>query len=80
MRVVVGGAEGELVGVRLAERDGARLGEGADLRWALAQLGARLVRSRVDNVLAGNIVGLVGLRDVYVGETLSDTQITPLSR
>jgi Fe-S cluster assembly scaffold protein SufB len=32
----------------------ARLGEGAELRWALAQLGSRLVRSRVDNVLAGD--------------------------
>jgi Fe-S cluster assembly scaffold protein SufB len=32
----------------------ARIGEGADLRWALAQLGGRLVRSRVDNVLAGD--------------------------
>ena len=32
----------------------AQIGEGADLRWALAQLGARLVRSRVDNVLAGD--------------------------
>jgi Fe-S cluster assembly scaffold protein SufB len=32
----------------------ARIGQGADLRWALAQLGARLVRSRVDNVLAGD--------------------------
>ncbi len=32
----------------------ATIGEGADLRWALAQLGGRLVRSRVDNVLAGD--------------------------
>jgi len=32
----------------------ARIGEGADLRWALAQLGGRLVRSRVDNVLIGD--------------------------
>jgi Fe-S cluster assembly protein SufD len=32
----------------------ASVGEGADLRWALAQLGGRLVRSRVDNVLAGD--------------------------
>ena len=32
----------------------ARIGEDAELRWALAQLGARLVRSRVDNVLAGD--------------------------
>ena len=32
----------------------ARIGEGADLRWALAQMGGRLVRSRVDNVLVGD--------------------------
>ncbi len=32
----------------------AEIGEGADLRWALAQLGGRLVRSRVDNVLVGD--------------------------
>ena len=32
----------------------AEIGEAADLRWALAQLGGRLVRSRVDNVLAGD--------------------------
>ena len=32
----------------------ADLGDDADLRWALAQLGGRLVRSRVDNVLAGD--------------------------
>jgi Fe-S cluster assembly scaffold protein SufB len=30
------------------------VGEGADLRWALAQLGGRLVRSRVDNRLVGD--------------------------
>jgi Fe-S cluster assembly scaffold protein SufB len=32
----------------------ADLGEAADLHWALAQLGGRLVRSRVDNVLTGD--------------------------
>jgi Fe-S cluster assembly scaffold protein SufB len=32
----------------------ARIGEGATLHWALAQLGCRLVRSRVDNHLAGD--------------------------
>ena len=32
----------------------ADLGDDADLRWALAQLGGRLVRSRVDNVLEGD--------------------------
>jgi Fe-S cluster assembly scaffold protein SufB len=32
----------------------ASIGEGAKLHWALAQLGGRLVRSRVDNVLVGD--------------------------
>src|SRR4029079_18354442 len=32
----------------------ASVGEGAILHWALAQLGGRLVRSRVDNVLTGD--------------------------
>ncbi len=32
----------------------ARLGEGASMQWALAQLGGRLVRSRVDNRLEGD--------------------------
>ena len=32
----------------------AEIGEGATLNWALAQLGGRLVRSRVDNRLSGN--------------------------
>jgi Fe-S cluster assembly scaffold protein SufB len=32
----------------------ASIGEGAKLHWALAQLGGRLVRSRVDNVLEGD--------------------------
>ena len=37
-------------------------------------------RVMVDNVLAGNIVGLVGLRDVYVGETVSTDQIQPFEQ
>ncbi|HEY7702418.1 MAG TPA: SufD family Fe-S cluster assembly protein [Candidatus Limnocylindrales bacterium] len=32
----------------------ARIGEGAALQWALAQLGGRLVRTRVDNDLVGD--------------------------
>lgn len=31
----------------------------------------------VDEVLAGNIVGIVGLRDVVAGETVSNSDITP---
>jgi elongation factor 2 len=37
-------------------------------------------RVMVDNVIAGNIVGIVGLRDVYVGETISDGQIEPFEQ
>jgi len=37
-------------------------------------------RVMVDNVIAGSIVGIVGLRDVYVGETLSTDQITPFEQ
>ncbi len=37
-------------------------------------------RVMVDNVLAGNIVGLVGLRDVYVGETVSTDKIQPFEQ
>jgi Fe-S cluster assembly protein SufD len=39
--------------VAFQHRDAA-IGEGASLRWALAQLGGRLVRSRVDNRLVGD--------------------------
>jgi Fe-S cluster assembly scaffold protein SufB len=38
----------------LFQHRSASVGEGASLRWALAQLGARLVRSRVDNRLEGD--------------------------
>ena len=37
-------------------------------------------RIMVDNVQAGSIVGLVGLRDVYVGETISTDQIQPFEQ
>ncbi len=33
-------------------------------------------RVMIDNVIAGNIVGIVGLRDVYVGETVSEEQLS----
>ncbi len=51
----------------------ARIGEGADLRWALAQLGGRLVRSRVDNVLAGDRSQVEQVEIVFgSGEQLHD--------
>jgi Fe-S cluster assembly protein SufD len=51
----------------------ASIGEGADLRWALAQLGSRLVRSRVDNVLAGDRSTVEQIEIVFgSGEQLHD--------
>ena len=34
-------------------------------------------RMQVDSAVAGNIIGLVGLRDVYAGETVASKEITP---
>jgi Fe-S cluster assembly scaffold protein SufB len=51
----------------------ADIGEAADLRWALAQLGGRLVRSRVDNVLAGDRSQVEQTEIVFgTGEQLHD--------
>ncbi len=41
-------------GVTVFEHRNGVVGEGASLRWALAQLGGRIVRSRVDNRLEGD--------------------------
>jgi Fe-S cluster assembly scaffold protein SufB len=46
----------------------ARLGEGASLQWALAQLGGRLVRSRVDNRLEGDRSSVEQVEIVFGGE------------
>jgi Fe-S cluster assembly scaffold protein SufB len=44
------------------------IGEGATLHWALAQLGARLVRSRVDNRLDGDRSSVEQVEIVFGGE------------
>src|SRR6476646_8716564 len=46
----------------------ARIGEGASLHWALAQLGSRLVRSRVDNRLEGDRSSVEQVEIVFGGE------------
>jgi Fe-S cluster assembly scaffold protein SufB len=46
----------------------ARIGDGASLRWALAQLGGRLVRSRVDNRLEGDRSSVEQVEIVFGGE------------
>jgi Fe-S cluster assembly protein SufB len=49
------------------------IGEGADLHWALAQLGGRLVRSRVDNRLEGDRSTVEQVEIVFgAGEQLFD--------
>jgi Fe-S cluster assembly scaffold protein SufB len=45
----------------------ATVGEGADLHWALAQLGSRLVRSRVDNILQGDNSSVEQVEIVFGG-------------
>jgi len=44
------------------------IGEGATLRWALAQLGSRLVRSRVDNRLEGDRSQVEQVEIVFGGD------------
>ena len=44
------------------------VGEGATLHWALAQLGSRLVRSRVDNRLEGDRSSVEQVEIVFGGE------------
>lgn len=46
----------------------AAIGEGATLHWALAQLGGRLVRSRVDNRLEGDRSSVEQVEIVFAGE------------
>jgi Fe-S cluster assembly scaffold protein SufB len=46
----------------------ASVGEGASLHWALAQLGGRLVRSRVDNRLEGDRSSVEQIEIVFGGE------------
>jgi Fe-S cluster assembly protein SufD len=45
----------------------AEIGEGASLHWALASLGGRLVRSRVDNRLVGNRSSVEQVEIVFGG-------------
>jgi Fe-S cluster assembly protein SufD len=46
----------------------ASIGEGASLHWALAQLGSKLVRSRVDNRLVGDHASVEQVEIVFGGE------------
>jgi Fe-S cluster assembly scaffold protein SufB len=53
-RLAVASIQDLPAGVTVFQHRDAVIGEGADLRWALAQLGGRIVRSRVDNRLDGD--------------------------
>jgi Fe-S cluster assembly scaffold protein SufB len=46
----------------------AAIGDGASLHWALAQLGGRLVRSRVDNRLQGDRSSVEQVEIVFAGD------------
>ncbi|HEX7473032.1 MAG TPA: SufD family Fe-S cluster assembly protein [Candidatus Limnocylindrales bacterium] len=53
-RLAVASIQDLPAGVMVVQHRNAVIGEGADLHWALAQLGGRIVRSRVDNRLDGD--------------------------
>ncbi len=53
-RLAVASIQDLPAGVTVFQHRNAVIGEGADLHWALAQLGGRIVRSRVDNRLDGD--------------------------
>ena len=53
-KLAVGSIQDLPTGVTTIQHRHATIGEGASLRWALAQLGSRVVRSRVDNRLEGD--------------------------
>jgi Fe-S cluster assembly scaffold protein SufB len=53
-RLAVASIQDLPAGVTVVQHRNAVIGEGADLHWALAQLGGRIVRSRVDNRLDGD--------------------------
>jgi len=55
-----------VIGHRVAE-----IGDDAELHWALAQLGGRLVRSRVDNRLVGDRSRVEQVEIVFGGESQS---------
>jgi Fe-S cluster assembly scaffold protein SufB len=56
------------LGVVALQHRTASIGEGASLRWALGQLGGRLVRSRVDNRLEGDRSSVEQVEIVFGGE------------
>lgn len=48
----------------------------------IQQIGIYMAKDRVmcEEIIAGNIVGIVGLKDVYVGETISEGEIEPFEQ
>ncbi|MFA5382152.1 MAG: elongation factor EF-2 [Candidatus Micrarchaeia archaeon] len=48
----------------------------------IQQIGIYMAKDRVvcEEIIAGNIVGIVGLKDIYVGETVSEGEIEPFEQ
>ncbi|MFH1452046.1 MAG: elongation factor EF-2 [archaeon] len=83
IKIVVDPHAGEVAAGRLFS---GKIKQGDDLYMNLAKRNVRAQqvsiykgaqRVMLDEVVAGNIVGIVGLRDVVVGETVSSKPITP---
>jgi len=83
IKIVVDPHAGEVAAGRLF---GGRIKQGDELHMNIANSQVRVQqvsiykgaqRVRLDEVVAGNIVGIVGLKDVVVGETVSKNPIEP---
>ncbi|MBL7051737.1 MAG: elongation factor EF-2 [Nanoarchaeota archaeon] len=83
IKIVVDKHAGEVAAGRLFS---GKLKQGEEVYMNLAKRNVRLQqvsvykgaqRFIVDEVIAGNIVGVVGLKDVFVGETVSSSPIEP---
>jgi len=83
IKIVVDPHAGEVAAGRLF---GGRIKQGDELHMNIAGTQVRVQqvsiykgaqRVRLDEVVAGNIVGIVGLKDVVVGETVSKNPIEP---
>jgi len=83
IKIVVDKHAGEVAGGRLFS---GTLKQGDEVHMVLAKRNVRIQqvsvykgarRVIVDEISAGNIVGIVGLKDVFVGETVSKREIEP---
>ena len=67
-KLVIAGLQETATNQVVLQQRSASIGEGATLKWALGQLGGRLVRSRIDNRLEGDRSSVEQVEIVYGAE------------